>query len=61
MDHSEYGGAPLLGVNGICMICHGSSESRTIGNAIIRAKQFVEAGVNQAITERLGAMKEVHA
>lgn len=60
-DYHEHGGAPLLGVNGICIISHGSSEARTIANAIIRAKNFVEAGVNKAITERLGAMKEVVA
>lgn len=58
-DYHEYGGAPLLGVNGVCLICHGSSEARTIANAIVRAKQFVVSGVNPAISERLGAMEEV--
>jgi glycerol-3-phosphate acyltransferase PlsX len=57
-DYHEYGGAPLLGVNGVCMISHGSSVARTITNAITRSKQFVESRVNQAITRRLGAMQE---
>ncbi len=53
-DYHEYGGAPLLGVNGVCLICHGSSEARTIANAIRTARQFVSTGVNDAITRRLG-------
>jgi glycerol-3-phosphate acyltransferase PlsX len=60
-DYHEYGGAPLLGVNGVCMICHGSSVARTITNAILRSKQFVESRVNEAITRRLSAMREAAA
>lgn len=58
-DYHEYGGAPLLGVNGICIISHGSSVDRTIANGIARAKQYVESGVNQAIVQRLSVMEEV--
>ena len=57
-DYHEYGGAPLLGVNGISLICHGSSEARTIANAIIRAKQFATSGVNQHIIEQLATIDE---
>jgi glycerol-3-phosphate acyltransferase PlsX len=57
-DYHEYGGAPLLGVNGVCLIGHGSSVARTTANAILRCKHFVESGVNQAISQRLGAMEE---
>jgi glycerol-3-phosphate acyltransferase PlsX len=60
-DYHEYGGAPLLGVNGVCLISHGSSVARTITNAVVRSKQFVEAGVNEAIVQRLGAMEEAVA
>jgi len=60
-DYHEYGGAPLLGVNGVCLISHGSSIARTITNAIVRAKQFVDSGVNDAIVERLSVMEEVVA
>ncbi|MEM8781327.1 MAG: phosphate acyltransferase PlsX [Planctomycetota bacterium] len=54
-DYHEFGGAPLLGANGICMICHGSSEARTIKNAIKNAIIYAEAGVNDAISKRLEA------
>ncbi len=54
-DYHEYGGAPLMGVNGVCLICHGSSEGRTIGNAIRRARRYVSSGVNEAIAEALAA------
>lgn len=57
-DYHEYGGAPLLGVNGVCLICHGSSIARTITSAVLRAKQIVESQVNEAISQRLGAMEE---
>ena len=52
-DYHEYGGAPLLGVAGVCFICHGSSEARTIRNTIRNAREYVKAGVNDAIVERL--------
>jgi glycerol-3-phosphate acyltransferase PlsX len=58
-DYHEYGGAPLLGVNGISMICHGSSEARTITNAIVRVKQFGTASVNKHIVEQLASIEEV--
>ena len=50
-DYHEHGGAPLLGVNGTCIIAHGSSEARTIRAAIHKAKAIVEAGVNNRILE----------
>lgn len=53
-DFSEYGGAPLLGINGVCMICHGRSEERAIRNAVKAASTFVEHRFNDAITRRLG-------
>jgi len=52
-DWQEYGGAPLLGVGGYCLICHGRSESRSIMNAIRVGKQLVQSGVNQAIVARI--------
>ncbi|MEM7228321.1 MAG: phosphate acyltransferase PlsX [Planctomycetota bacterium] len=56
-DYHEYGGAPLLGVNGNCLICHGSSESRTIENAVLNARRLVASGVNAAISDRLAIME----
>jgi len=60
-DYHEYGGAPLLGVNGVCLISHGSSIARTITNAILRARAFVQAGVNDAMTRQLARMEEAPA
>jgi glycerol-3-phosphate acyltransferase PlsX len=57
-DYHEYGGAPLLGVNGGCIICHGSSEARTIRAAVRAAREYVGARVNDAIVERVTAIDE---
>jgi phosphate acyltransferase len=54
-DWQEYGGAPLLGVGGYCLICHGRSEGRAIKNAIRVGKQLVNSGVNQKIIEEVAA------
>jgi glycerol-3-phosphate acyltransferase PlsX len=54
-DYNEYGGAPLLGVNGTALICHGASESRTIKNAIMTAKAFHTKKINDKITEYLSS------
>jgi glycerol-3-phosphate acyltransferase PlsX len=52
-DWQEYGGAPLLGVGGYCMICHGRSDARAIMNALRVSKQLVASGVNKQIVERI--------
>jgi len=52
-DWQEYGGAPLLGVGGYCLICHGRSDSRAIKNAIRVGKQLTNSGVNKKIIERI--------
>ena len=52
-DWQEYGGAPLLGVGGYCLICHGRSDPRAIKNAIRVGKQLVTSGVNQKIVEKV--------
>jgi phosphate acyltransferase len=53
VDYSEYGGAPLLGLNGICVICHGRSNAKAIRNAIRIAKEFAEGKINQRIATEL--------
>ncbi len=55
-DYAEYGGALLLGVDGICVICHGRSEGRAISNAVLLAARLIERGVNQGIVEGLQEM-----
>ena len=49
-DYSEVGGAPLLGVNGIVIICHGSSRVHTIRNAIKHAQECAEQKLNEKIS-----------
>jgi len=53
LDYSEYGGAPLLGIRGVSIICHGSSPARAIKNAISVAAQLVESRVSQHIAAEL--------
>jgi glycerol-3-phosphate acyltransferase PlsX len=44
LDYSEYGGAPLLGVAGVCFVCHGRSSAKAIRNAVLMAHRFSTAG-----------------
>ncbi len=53
LDPSEYGGAPLLGIDGTCMISHGSSDAKAIKNAIKVAAEFTKQNVNRYIVEGL--------
>jgi glycerol-3-phosphate acyltransferase PlsX len=53
LDYSEYGGAPLLGVKGVCIICHGGSNANAIKNAIRVAAEFSEGRVNEKIEREL--------
>ncbi|MBT5020414.1 MAG: phosphate acyltransferase PlsX [Planctomicrobium sp.] len=54
-EYNEYGGAPLLGIDGVCMISHGSSDARSIRNALQTAMTFKDRNVNQQIVETLAA------
>ena len=53
VDYSEFGGAPLLGVKGVCIICHGRSNANAIKNAIRVASEFASGHINQKIEEDL--------
>ncbi|MGB9620032.1 MAG: phosphate acyltransferase PlsX [Armatimonadota bacterium] len=55
LDYSEYGGAPLLGLNGVCIIGHGRSRANAVANAVRAAREAVEGGVVRAIRDALGA------
>ena len=52
-DYSSYGGAPLLGINGVCVICHGRSNEQAVHNAVLAAERFVQMDLNRAIEARL--------
>jgi len=58
MDYAEVGGSPLLGLNGICMICHGRSDARAMRNAILSAGRAVDndlaEGLREAVRTELG-------
>lgn len=56
LDYAEYGGAPLLGVRGGCVICHGRSDARAIKNAIAVAKHFVEKEINEKIRTKINEL-----
>ncbi|MCP4582343.1 MAG: phosphate acyltransferase PlsX [candidate division Zixibacteria bacterium] len=53
LDSAEYGGAPLLGINGVCIICHGSSSPKAIKNAILVSVDVVRKKVNKVIQEKI--------
>src|SRR5579859_1674129 len=56
LDYAEYGGVPLLGVNGSAIVSHGRSNAKAIKNALRVARQTAETGVTQAIAEGLAKL-----
>lgn len=57
-NYENYGGSPLLGVNGICIIAHGSSSPLAVKNAIRVASEFIEQGINPKIVEAVRSYNE---
>ena len=58
LDYAEYGGAPLIGLDGVAIIAHGGSNPQAIKNAIRLARDTVEQDVNRHITDVLGDIPE---
>ncbi|MBF0343740.1 MAG: phosphate acyltransferase PlsX [Nitrospirae bacterium] len=59
-DYEEYGGAPLLGINGTCIICHGRSTSKAIRNAVRVANQVVKININKIISDAIeGSLNDI--
>ncbi|MGA8272822.1 MAG: phosphate acyltransferase PlsX [Candidatus Sulfotelmatobacter sp.] len=56
IDHTEYGGAPLLGLRGVCIITHGSSNANAIKNAVRVAAEFSERRINESIEQGLAQL-----
>jgi glycerol-3-phosphate acyltransferase PlsX len=54
-DYSTYGGAPLLGIDGACIICHGASGERAIKNALVVAARYARSHLNEVIVRELEA------
>lgn len=57
-DYEEYGGAPLLGINGTCVICHGSSTPKALKHGVLEAAAMFKHRVNKKISEELTGMQE---
>ena len=55
VDYAEYGGAPLLGLDGVGIICHGKSSAHAIKNAVLEAEKMARGNINQDILEGLAA------
>jgi glycerol-3-phosphate acyltransferase PlsX len=53
MDYTEYGGAPFLGLNGLVLKCHGSSDSNAVKNAVRQARIAIQNGLVEAISGRI--------
>ncbi len=60
LDYEEHGGAPLLGINGVGMICHGGSSPKAIKNAIHIAVQYVRHRVLEKMTLQLESLNAFH-
>jgi glycerol-3-phosphate acyltransferase PlsX len=61
IDYTEYGGAPLLGVKGVCIIGHGSSNANAIKNGVRIAAEWANSGLNQAIEQEIHSKRGVYA
>jgi phosphate acyltransferase len=59
LDYSEYGGAPLLGVNGVAIICHGGSSAKAIKNAVRVAAQSVRSSMVEHVARDLRSKEPV--
>ncbi|MEF3697862.1 phosphate acyltransferase PlsX [Desulfolutivibrio sp.] len=55
VDYAEYGGAPFLGLEGICLVCHGASNSKAIANAVNMAARFVDGNANEHLVKDIAA------
>jgi phosphate acyltransferase len=53
-DYAEHGGAPLLGVEGVVLLCHGGSSSTALKNAVYVADRFAQIGLGKALTAAIG-------
>ncbi|MDR3043036.1 MAG: phosphate acyltransferase PlsX [Desulfovibrio sp.] len=59
VDYAEYGGAPLLGLQGIAFVCHGKSNSKAVRSAVKLAATFVEKKTNERLVKAISANEEL--
>jgi len=60
-DYQSYGGVPLLGVNGVSMVCHGGSSPLALQNAVLEADRLVQRRIHERIRERVSDIQWQHA
>jgi glycerol-3-phosphate acyltransferase PlsX len=53
VDYSEYGGAPLVGINGLCVVGHGRSSAKAVRNAVAMAARLAEAGLVERLAREV--------
>ncbi len=61
LDYSEYGAAPLLGIQGGCLIGHGRSNANAIKNALVNAAKFCEAGLHRKLRDDIAELHRIEA
>ena len=59
VDYAEYGGAPLLGLKGIAIVCHGKSNPKAISSAVKMANSYIAKGTQQRLVEAISANEEL--
>ena len=59
VDYAEYGGAPLLGLKGIAIVCHGKSNAKAITSALTMANSYIAKGTQQRLVEAISANEEL--
>jgi phosphate acyltransferase len=56
LDYAKYGGAPVLGINGVCIVCHGHSSEKAIKNAIRMAFSYVQNNTGEKLLNSLAGL-----
>lgn len=59
VDYAEYGGAPLLGLQGIAIVCHGASNAKAIHSAVVMAAAYAKKGTHTRLVEAISANEEI--
>ena len=57
VDYAEYGGAPILGVKGVGIVCHGGSSVKAIKNAVRMARDFAKENIQAKLAEQITAYR----
>ena len=58
LDASEYGGAPLVGLNGLCVVGHGRSSAKAVRNAVAMAARFASEGLLEKLSREIAAVAD---